>query len=57
MAARGERTCAQAPRAALCVGPEMAHWSEPVQGAANGDGGHAPIQRGSVWACCHPGLP
>lgn len=23
--ARGERTCAQAPRAALCVGPEMAH--------------------------------
>lgn len=49
-AAQGERTCAQAPRAALCVGPEMARSPRRSQSSrpTNEDRGHAPIQKGGV---------
>lgn len=47
---QGERTCAQAPRAALCVGPEMARSPRSSRSSVptNEDRGHAPIQKGGV---------
>lgn len=49
-AVQGERTCAQAPRAALCVGPEMARSPRSSRSSVptNEDRGHAPIQKGGV---------
>lgn len=49
-AAQGERTCAQAPRAALCVGPEMARSPRSSRSSVptNEDREHAPIQKEGV---------
>lgn len=49
----GSTGCAvRGTRVGPLAGPNPNGTSEP----AIVDGGHAPIQRGSVWACCHPGL-